>query len=334
MTMDDSPSPGLPDIPDLASQPHDAFFKHVFSNPEIAVPYFQRHLPAEIRDRARWEDLRLVPSSFVKTDLQQAHSDLLFSVPILSDGEKERVLLLHLVFEHQTKVDPIMPLRMLIYQVEILQRYQREHGLPLPPVIGMVLHQGPDKWTVSPHLHDLFNLPEDIAPVLMPYLPGMKHALLDLSQIDPAQTEDSEHLKIVLKLMKLAREKELIEIFTWLVSIEAHLLENFPDALLSLSLLYALHADDTLDIQDISRTVESSKRISKITMNAVDKLIEQGKVEGETKGTWIGRIQLLQEFLSITVTPHSDLSSLSLDDLQIEYRVLQQRYDSDFKGKS
>ena len=67
-----------PDFLDLATHPHDAFFKQVFSQPEHAVAFFKSHLPGEVVELVRWDELRLLPGSFVNTDLRQAHSDLLF----------------------------------------------------------------------------------------------------------------------------------------------------------------------------------------------------------------------------------------------------------------
>ena len=129
----------------LASQPHDAFFKDFFGEPEHAAAFFRNHLPDEVAEVVEWESLGTVPGSFVKRSLQQAHSDLLFSARTAGGTD----LLLYLLFEHQTSVDQAMPLRLLAYQVEILLSHHGRHGLPLPPVLCFVLNQGPDAWTVS-----------------------------------------------------------------------------------------------------------------------------------------------------------------------------------------
>ena len=89
---------------DLSAHPNDGYFKAVFSDPKHAAMFFQSHLPAEIVARADWSTLALLPGSFVKQSLQQAHSDLLFTVRIAG-----RETLLYLLFEHQTTVDPPCP---------------------------------------------------------------------------------------------------------------------------------------------------------------------------------------------------------------------------------
>ncbi|MDZ4289238.1 MAG: Rpn family recombination-promoting nuclease/putative transposase, partial [Prosthecobacter sp.] len=151
---------------DLTTHPNDAYFKAVFAEPERAAAFFQGHLPQAVSARIDWGSLTPMPASFVKHSLQQAHSDLLFSARA---GGRE--LLLYLLFEHQTTVDPTMPLRLLAYLLDIWQIHEKQHGLPLPPVLPFVLHQGPDKWSVSTDFQDLMDLPEEMAAELLPYLP-------------------------------------------------------------------------------------------------------------------------------------------------------------------
>ena len=77
----------------------------------------------------------------------------------------------------------------------------------------------------------LFELPEDLAPALRPFLPHFHHALLDLTRFDPAEEEADTRLRVVLQLMKLARQKELLRFFQWLSCFSAR---ELPDTLLGL----------------------------------------------------------------------------------------------------
>ena len=85
-----------------AAHTNDGFFKAVFSQPEHATAFFKSHLPPALAAKMDWNSLGVLPGSFVKTSLQQVHSDLLFSVRV---GERET--LLYLLFEHQSSPDPI-----------------------------------------------------------------------------------------------------------------------------------------------------------------------------------------------------------------------------------
>ncbi len=323
----------FPPEPDLATHPNDAFFKAVFSEPEHAIAFFRSHLPSAIANRIDWPSLAVVPTSFVKSSLQQVHSDLLFSVTIAG-----RETLLYLLFEHQSTVDPTMPLRLFGYIGEILTQQHKAHGLPLPPVLPFVLHQGPDHWNVSTAFEDLFELPDDIASDLLPFLPKFHHALLDLSRSDPASEESDSQLRIVLHLMKLARERQLLEYFRWLAET---LVERVPDSLLARLLIYALHADSELDAQQIYRNLTANPELEKRAMSVAEKLKAEGRLEGlsqglsqgREEGLWIGKIQTLEEFLELNQSSRESLEALSLSELKIRHVALHQEYEARFKHR-
>ncbi len=316
-----------PPDPELAAHPNDAFFKAVFSEPEHATAFFKSHLPATIAGRIDWPSLTVIPTSFVKSSLQQVHSDLLFSVTLTG-----REILLYLLFEHQSTVDPTMPLRLLGYVGEILTQQHRSNGLPLPPVLPFVLHQGPEHWNVSAAFEDLFDLPDEIALDLLPFLPKFHHALLDLSRSDPASEESDTQLRIVLHLMKLARERQLLEYFRWLAET---LVEQVPDSLLGRLLLYALHADSELDAQQIYRSLTANPELEKRAMSVAGKLKAEGRVEGRvegiSQGLWIGRIQALEEFIDQAQTSRESLETRSLEELESLHQTLHKQYEARFK---
>ncbi len=310
-----------------AAHTNDGFFKAVFSQPEHAAAFFKRHLPLAITARIDWTTLAVLPGSFVKSSLQQVHSDLLFSVRLSG-----RETLLHLLFEHQSTPDPTMPLRLLGYVTEILTRHHEAHGFPLPPVLPLVFHQGPESWNISTAFEDLFELPEEIATDLLPFLPKFHHALLDLTRFDPTTDESDTRLRVVLQLMKLARQRELLRFFQWLVGISA---KDLPDHLLGLMLLYALHTDSDLDAKKIYHSLSNNPELEKNAMSVAEKLRSEGRlegrVEGRVEGLWIGKIQAFEEFLSLDVSPDETLGKLSLKELEAMHQSLHAEYEARFK---
>ena len=302
---------------------NDGFFKAVFSQPKHATAFFKSHLPHEIVARIDWPSLIVLPGSFVKSSLQQMHSDLLFSVRI---GERET--LLYLLFEHQSSPDPAMPLRLLGYLTEILTRHHKAHGFPLPPVLPMVLHQGPDTWNISTAFEDLFELPEEISASLLPFLPKFHHALLDLTHFDPASEEDDTRMQVVLQLMKLARQKNLLRFFEWLAGFSA---QDLPDSLLGMMLLYALHSDSDLDVEKIYLSLSGNPEFERNTMSVAEKLIAQGRVEGRVEGLWIGKIQAFEEFLEKPQTLRKVLEVMSISELMALHQDLHREYEVRFK---
>lgn len=312
---------------EAAAHTHDGFFKAIFSQPEHATAFFKSHLPAGVADVIDWPTLVVLPGSFVKSSLQQVHSDLLFSVRI---GQREA--LLYLLFEHQSTPDPAMPLRLLGYMTEIFTRYHKDHQLPLVPVLPFVFHQGPESWKASTAFEDLFGLTDETRGALLPYLPKFHHALLDLTRFDPAVDEDNTRLRAVLQLMKLAREKQLLRFFQWLSDFPA---DELPEALIGPILLYAMHSDSDLDVEKIYHTLSSNPELEKNTMSVAEKLIAKGRVEGRVegldKGSWRGKIQAFEEFLGKPITPAAVLDALSFAELEDRYSMVHREYEVRFK---
>jgi len=311
------------ETPAAAAHTNDGFFKAVFSQPEHAIAFFKSHLPPAITERMDWPSLAVLPGSFVKASLQQVHSDLLFSVRI---GGRDG--LLYLLFEHQSAPEPSMPLRMLGYVTEILLQHHKTHGLPLPPLLPFVFHQGPESWNVATAFEDLFELPEDLAAGLLPFLPKFHHALLDLNRFDPETGEDDTRLRVVLQLMKLARRKELLRFFTWLAGFHT---KDLPDSLLGLMLLYALHADSDLDARKIYHSLSTNPELEKAAMSVAEKLKTEGRVEGRAEGLWIGKIQAFEEFLEKPQSPRARLEAMTLPELEALHDDLRGEYESRFK---
>ena len=318
----------------IISQPNDAYFKQVFSHLPRATLFFQTHLDAELVALIDWPSLKLEPASFVKQSLQQTHSDLLFSAKM--DG---RELKLYLLFEHQTSIDPEMPLRVLSYVLEILLAHQKAEGLPLPPVLPFVLHQGPERWTVSPCFEDMFELTKAQASVLMPYLPKFRHLLLDLTQRDPDKDEIHDPLRLVFQLMKLARQKRLADFLQWIAEEMARPGWEVEDALILLSYLYAMSVDVTIDEKQIAHSLEQKPNLKENIMSLAQQLIARGEARGivvgeargEARGVWIGKIQLLEQLQGSEITPTVALESLDLPKLEARFIELEQTYSAKFK---
>ncbi len=319
----------FPDANEFVTAPHDAFFKEIFSNPEHAAGFFKKHLPAEIAARIDFQTLNLMPGSFVKPDLKQTHSDLLYSVMVAG-----RELMLYLLFEHQSTVEEVMRLRLFGYTHGICDRHYQLHGLPLPPVFSIVIHQGPDRWTPSKSFEDQFDLPEDLRKDFLPYLPKFDHFLLDLSKYDPATGEDDPSQMAVLQLMKMARDNQVLEFFRWLARSAA---AQIGEALFAKLVYYAVHANCPLDLEELLQNLSAIPELQKRTMSLAEKLRSEGKSEGRSEGVKLGevkgRIRLMEELLGLPPRSDSSFSIESMDEMETVYRKLRRDYEAMARGK-
>ena len=66
-------------------------------------------------------------------------------------------------------------------------------------------------------------------------------------------------------------------------------------------------------------------------MSVAEKLIAQGINRGREEGSWIGRIQLLEEFLDLPMSSGEALTALSLEELKAMQERLHREYELRFK---
>jgi Putative transposase, YhgA-like len=144
-----------------------------------------------------------LPGSYVDENLAPHHSDLLLRVPLKTGNNA----LAYLLVEHKSSPDPLARLQLLRYITRILTRWSKQHQKsPLPPIVPIVVHHGPEGWEYATDFSDLYG---DVPDALRPYLISFRHSLIDLVKI--ADSDLSTHLRArsFLKAMKYIRHKDL-----------------------------------------------------------------------------------------------------------------------------
>jgi hypothetical protein len=160
--------------------PHDLFARYTFGHPERAAAELRAVLPAHVVSEVDWSSLRREPGSVVDPELRETESDLLFTAR-LRTGQP---LLLYVLLEHQSSVDPWMALRMLRYVVRQVERWRTEHpeNTRLPLIIPLVMYHGPDgAWTAPRRVEELFDLPGEERERWRALVPRFEYLLDDLT---------------------------------------------------------------------------------------------------------------------------------------------------------
>ena len=278
------------------SGPHDSLFKETFSKPENAAVELRAVLPAELLTRLDLSTLRKEPGSFVAPELAQTHTDLLFTVELLG-----RPAYVYVLFEHQSTVDALMPLRLLEYQVRIWLEHVRarqaakESAVPLPLIIPLVLHHSESGWTAATSFGGLFD--EDLLAVaeIARLVPDFEFVLDDLSR---ASNEE------LLGRAKLQAE-QVVTLVLWALR-DARTTSRFMDTILGFSsfledlstttsgqdalrtvMYYLSELKGQLGLLEFRRIIEASSATQKakeIVMSLAEQLIQEGEQQGLAKG--------------------------------------------------
>jgi hypothetical protein len=148
-------------------------------------------------------------------------------VPSPTEHRPERLRIRPL--EHKSSPDSAARLQLLRYIVRILVNWYEQNGrrLPLPPVLPLLVHQGPGDWKSSCEFVDLFGA---VPEILRPHLPSFRHMLVDLGRVADERLSAQPRLRAHLKALKYARRQDLLEKMDVLLA-EAPVLEVLDVAL-------------------------------------------------------------------------------------------------------
>jgi hypothetical protein len=101
------------------------------SNPSEAAAFIRNGIEADVAALIQWDQLRLVPGTFINEDRRHVEADLLFSAPF-AENEVFLYLLLDLDVDEDTGVGD----RMRVYMERIREMWVQMHGNSRPqPVI-------------------------------------------------------------------------------------------------------------------------------------------------------------------------------------------------------
>ena len=178
--------PPLHDFPDRA-------IRRLLENPGNLADLLAAAAPA-LAPHFDCNRAELVNREFTLENWQRHELDLLFRIPYRVEGE-EQAALVCVLLEHQSRPDPVMPLRMLVYAVLYWQRQWQQwasgHGeaepLRLSLVLAIVFHTGPRPWRTNRSLADMFP-GIDLLQSLVPVWPLL---IWDIAEHEPRELLDS-----------------------------------------------------------------------------------------------------------------------------------------------
>ena len=188
------------------SNPHDKFFKEVFTRKATTEEFLRHYLPEDVVELLDLDSLEYTKDTFVDRHLKEYFSDLLLKL-YLKDGSPGYV---YILFEHKSYQEPLIAFHILRYIVKIWEK-KNEPGFPV--IIPLVLYHGKTRWRVGLNFRDLFDSPEDIAS----YIPDFQYLLWDASGYSDEEIRGGavltgiEYIETILKYIVNAAPTENID---------------------------------------------------------------------------------------------------------------------------
>ena len=274
------------------SQTYDKTFKQLLEIKALAVQFVQTYLPEEFKSHIDITTFKNEKCDFIEENLKACYTDVLISCKL----KNQQKGLIFCLIEHQTKNDPLMPLRIFRYTCSVLEHYAKTHNVTknLPTVFPLVFFTG--KGQMKNNIYDLFA--DKAAAEQLTFKPASvvtvnyytRDALLSLSpdiffmtQVFSVDEQGENKLLSIFESENNRAFKEHLRIvdkkvFEIGVQCIVKLTKKTPDEVMTM----------------LSKHIPEQKEA---IMSAYDHLIAQGEAIGKAKGEVKGEINAKTESL-------------------------------------
>ena len=260
-------------------RPHDAAYKLLFSFPEMVRDLLAGFVSDEWVAELDLSTLERWPASQVGDTLRERHQDRVWRVRY-----RHRWLYVLVLLEFQSTVDRTMAVRVLTYSALLYQDLLRTSTEPLPPVLPIVLHHGPERWTAAV---DVAGLAAPSGAFLAPYQPAQRYFLLDAGDYTDAPLPPGRNF--VAALIRLERSRSGEDADAVLGALDAWLSESGNEALRRalgewMRQVYAPGRSTVAARPDAENRTEAQSMLRERVQEWNRQLLEDGRAEGRAEG--------------------------------------------------
>ena len=265
---------------------NDEITKSFLTNINVAKEFLTKYLHPTILARCDLCTLSIEPESYIDEELKKRFCDVVYKVALDNDSNS---IYVHVLVEQQTKAEKLMPLRILRYTIDIIQKHVNKYGedVKLPLVIPMVMYNG----TQSPYPHtadvrELF-VDKDLFDIV-----GLgKFKLVDLTITSDDELLKHKQLGLVEILLRHAYTRDFINDINVILSafIEAAQ-DGLPKYLFKSALSYLYNAREQEELQPLAeKLIINLSNYEGVIMTYAETLRQEGRQEGKQEGKREGR---------------------------------------------
>ena len=263
------------------TNPHDKFFREVWSRQEIAVDFLANYLPEDVSKHLLLDTLEIQKDSFIEKHLKEHFSDLLYRIELKENSEA----FVYMLFEHKSYPDTHVAVQLLRYMGAIWQQHLKADAgnTQLPVIIPLVFYHGTESWKPRKLSDLLASTPVNLTQ----YIPDFNFAFSDFAASSSPVFQGQALLQAIIRLLHAIPggdlSKELNQIMVSLKNVTGNaegirLLEQIIE--------YMFITDNNITIDQVRRSARSelTEKVEGITMTIAEKLRKEGKQEGKQEG--------------------------------------------------
>ena len=252
-----------------------------------------------------------VNRSFIPDNLREQESDMVFSVPFQIESDTDE-LLIDILIEHQSTVDPIMGFRVLFYMTQIWDSQRREwesQSVPkgqwrFRPILPIVFYTGEQRWITPLTLNAIMDIPD----VLSRFVPKFDTLFLGVKETDESELTKADHpLGWLLTVLQKehatveALSDALIEALSHINTLDEASAQQRRRAI-SYLLLLILHRRPFEEQTELThllgqhvRQPSDREEVELMAQTMAEHLIEKGKAQGIEQGIEQGKVQGIEQ---------------------------------------
>lgn len=218
---------------------HDKIAKLFLTDKDIAHKFLSLYLPPEVLSKCNLSTMCIEPETYIEETLKSRASDIVYKINLYDTSDTDSIYL-YVLIEHQAKADKLMPLRVIRYQLAIIEKHldkTKGNELKLPLVVPLVLYNG--KKSPYPYSCDIRELFADkhlyekitlgkfdlIDLTIKPDDELLHHGKLSILEIVTKHIHDRDFIKTVdsvIKALIIAHDKNINQtlingIFSYLI---------------------------------------------------------------------------------------------------------------------
>lgn len=302
----------------MTRKKHDYFFRAAFKERRLLLEAMNLFLPDHVKELALMSQFQVVSETFISEELRENMGDVLLAIPLKGGG----TAYLYILFEHQSKIRTMMPVRLKKLEGFIQDQHLKTKGTgKLPLVVKQGIYNGPKPWRDSTCFFDYF----EVAPELAKQVHCEPFQLRDLGGVSDEEIKETTWLGLMELLAKHAYDPDISPQLEKIAQALERLEEDASGTLfLETAIRYLLEVAETQKTPDVVKnTVKylKSPRAKEPVMTVADFLREEGRQEGWKEGRQEGQEEAIQAIVTnmlskgLEINEIADLTGVSQQDL-------------------
>lgn len=308
----------LADLDTRIHQFHDHSAKWLLENTEN-LKALLAIIASDLVEHLDFSRVEIQNTTFIPDDLRQQESDLVYLLPFRDEDSRgsPQTVMVYILVEHQSTVDPLMGLRLLSYMCQIWNTQRRAYmqsetppsDWRFQPIIPVIFYTGEQHWVSPPTLKTVMDLPE----ALRRFVPTFDVLLLDVKGATDETLMSSDHPFGWLLTVLKAERYEPEDFVSVLERLRDHV-RGLPDTAegavwqqviyyLYLFIFHRRSADEQPVLADIVSEMHPylglSNKEEQLMRSMAEVTFQQGKQEGIEQGEKRGTIESILALLNM-----------------------------------